>query len=119
MTSSSPPGLPPQPGTTHSRWIRRILTGENGFILFFLLWCLFLSISTDNFLSSKNFMNILRQASITSIVAIGEMLVVLTGAMDVSLGALLGFCGVLSAGLMVAGLPPVLAGLAGVGAGIN
>jgi ribose transport system permease protein len=91
--------------------------GENGFILFFLLWCIFLSLSTDTFLTSRNLIGVLRQASITSILAVGEMLVVLTGAMDVSLAALLGFCGVLSAGLMVAGLPPVLAGLAGVGLG--
>lgn len=93
------------------------MAGENGFILFFILWCLYLSFATDAFLTPKNFVSVLRQASIMSILAIGEMLVILTGAMDVSLAALLGFCGVLSAGLLMAGIPPLLAALVGVGVG--
>jgi ribose transport system permease protein len=86
--------------------------GENSFILIFIAWILFLSIATDTFLTSDNIFTVLRQSAIVSIVAIGEMLVMLLGGMDVSLGAVLGFSGVVAAGLMVNyNVPPPLAGL--------
>ena len=89
-------------------WIDTL--GENGFIVIFILWCIYLSFATDTFLTSRNIFTILRQATIVSIVAIGEMLVMLLGGMDVSLAAILGFTGVFTAGLMTSlGLPPFLA----------
>lgn len=98
------------------RWID--LIGENGFIVIFIVWCIYLTLASDKFLTSNNIFTILRQASIVSIVAIGEMLVMLLGAMDISLAAILGFSGVFVAGLMTANnLPPVLAGLIGIALG--
>jgi len=94
--------------------LQRVLEiiGENGFILIFILWIIFLSIGTDTFLKSQNIFTVLRQAAIVSIAAIGEMLVMLLGGMDVSIAALLGFSGIVGASLMVKfGVPPLLAGL--------
>jgi ribose transport system permease protein len=89
------------------------IIGENGFIFIFILWIIFLSLTTDTFLKSQNIFTVLRQAAIVSIVAIGEMLVMLLGGMDVSLAALLGFSGIVAVSLMVKfDLSPVLAGLA-------
>ena len=51
------------------------LIGENGFILIFIVWVIFLSIATDTFLKAANIFTVLRQSAIVSIVAIGEMLV--------------------------------------------
>lgn len=84
---------------------------ENGFIVIFLLWCLFLSLATPAFLTLSNLMIVLRQASIVGIVAIGEALIVLMGAgMDVSLASILGLAGVLVASSIVDfGVPPVVA----------
>ena len=94
------------------------LVGENGFIVIFILWCIYLSIATDTFLTSRNLFTILRQTSIVSIVAIGEMLVMLMGGMDISLAAILGFTGVISVGLMTENdLPVTLAVLAAVALG--
>ncbi len=77
---------------------------ENGFIIIFIIWCLFLAIVTPPFRSISNLMTVLRQASIIGIVAIGEMLIVLMGSgMDISLASILGLCGVSAAMLMVAG----------------
>jgi ribose transport system permease protein len=99
-----------------NRWAS--LVGENGFILIFILWCIYLSIATDTFLTSRNLFTILRQTAIVSIVAIGEMLVMLMGGMDVSLAAVLGFTGVISVGLMTENnLPASLAVLAAIGLG--
>ena len=88
---------------------------ENGFIIIFVLWCLFLSLATPAFLTVSNLMIVLRQASIVGIVAIGETLVVLLGAgMDVSLASILGLSGVLVASSMVdGGMPPLVAILTG------
>ncbi len=92
--------------------------GENGFIVVFVAWCLFLALVTPRFATEGNLFTVLRQASIVSIVAIGETLVLLTGAMDVSLAAILGFSGVVTAALMATyNLPLVLASMIGVGAG--
>jgi ribose transport system permease protein len=116
VTTSSTPEA-----STRSHWTRhRVLDflGENGFIVIFVLWCLFLQLATRRFATEGNIFTILRQASIVSIVAIGETLVLLTGAMDVSLAAVLGFSGIVTASLMTtAQLPPWLACLIGVGVG--
>ncbi len=115
MTSSTPEA------STRSRWTRhRVLDflGENGFIVIFVLWCLFLELVTQRFATEGNIFTVLRQAAIVSIVAIGETLVLLTGAMDVSLAAILGFSGIVTASFMTtANLPPWLACLGGVGVG--
>lgn len=88
---------------------------ENGFIVIFLLWCVFLSLTTPAFLTVSNLMIVLRQASIVGIVAIGEALIVLSGSgMDVSLASILGLSGVLVASSMVdRGMSPWVAGCIG------
>ncbi len=91
--------------------------GENGFIVIFLLWCLFLSLATDSFLTPRNILTVLQQSAIVSIVSIGEMLVLLTGAMDVSLAAILSVGGLVTASLMINAVPPLPAALLGIGAG--
>jgi ribose transport system permease protein len=106
--------------STRSRQTRRRVTdfiGENGFIVIFLLWCLFLSLTTDSFLTPRNILTILQQSAIVGIVSIGEMLVLLTGAMDVSLAAILSVGGLVTASLMINGMSPLPAAILGVGAG--
>lgn len=111
----------PAPETsTRSRWTRRRvldLLGENGFIVIFILWCLFLALATDSFLTPRNILTVLQQSAIVGIVAIGEMLVMLTGAMDVSLAAILGISGLATAGLLISGVPPVIGVAIGIGTG--
>jgi ribose transport system permease protein len=102
------------------RRVKRAISviGENGFIVIFILWCVFLSLATDAFLTPLNLFTVLRQTAIVSIVAIGEMLVMLIGGMDVSLAAILGFTGVLATGLMTRnGLPAPLAIMIAIGMG--
>ncbi len=77
------------------------IVGENGFIFIFIIWLVILSTSTTTFLTTGNIFTVLRQASIVSIVAIGEMLIMLLGGMDVSLAAVMGFSGIVAVSLMV------------------
>jgi ribose/xylose/arabinose/galactoside ABC-type transport system permease subunit len=70
-------------------------------IVFVLLaLCVFLSIYTDSFLNPENLINITRQVSINGILAIGMTVVVLTGGIDLSVGSLVAFSGVIAAGLL-------------------
>lgn len=71
-------------------------------------------LASDTFLTASNLSNIARQVSINAIIAVGMTCVILTGGIDLSVGPVMALSGTLTAGLMVAGLPPGLA----IGAGL-
>ncbi len=75
--------------------------------------------ASDSFLSVANITNIMRQVSIIAIIAAGMTFVILTGGIDLSVGAVMALAGTIAAGLMVAGLNTSLALLAGIGIGIG
>lgn len=75
--------------------------------------------ASDSFLSVANITNIMRQVSIIAIIAAGMTFVILTGGIDLSVGAVMALAGTIAAGLMVAGLNASLALLAGIGIGIG
>lgn len=50
-----------------------------------------------NFLTERNLLNVMRQISITGIIAVGMTFVILTGGIDLSVGSLLGFAGLVGA----------------------
>ena len=63
--------------------------------------CIFFSICRPQFLSSTNLLNIMRQVSITGIVAVGMSIVIISGGLDLSVGSLLAFAGVFCSTTMV------------------
>ena len=89
-----------------------------GVYLFLLLLVIFFSLVTDGFLTFTNIINIIRQIAIIGIAAFGEAFVLLTGAIDLSIGAIIGLSGVTSAILIRdAGFSVPLALLCGILAG--
>jgi ribose transport system permease protein len=66
-----------------------IFTGTMGPLIGLILLCLVLSVSTENFLSLRNFLNILDQITVLGIMAIGMTLVILIGGIDLSVGSVL------------------------------
>jgi ribose transport system permease protein len=72
--------------------------------LLVLLWVI-LSIATPNFFTERNIPNLLRQGSMIAILALGETFVVITAGIDLSVGAIAGFCTVVIALLIQAGVP--------------
>nr|WP_255702218.1 ribose ABC transporter permease [Salinicola sp. DM10] len=62
-----------------------------------IVLCVVLSIVSDNFLSSRNVINVLRQTSINGILAIGMTFVILTRGIDLSVGSVVALAGVVSA----------------------
>src|SRR6185436_14198967 len=63
-----------------------------------------LSVLSDNFLTFDNGWNILRQISVNLCLSIGMTLVILSGGIDLSVGAILGLAGAIAAGLLKNGL---------------
>ncbi|MBL9190659.1 MAG: ribose ABC transporter permease [Opitutaceae bacterium] len=63
-----------------------------------------LSLLSDNFLTADNGWNILRQISVNLCLSIGMTLVILSGGIDLSVGAILGLAGAVAAGLLKNGL---------------
>src|SRR5215510_14405711 len=67
--------------------------------------CVVLAVGTDTFLTSENLTNVLRQNAYPAIVAAGMTFVILTGGIDLSVGAVVGLSGVLCADALVHGWP--------------
>lgn len=76
------------------------LARKYGLIVILLLAVIVLSIVSDAFLSWTNMMNVLRQVSITGILAVGMTLIILTGGIDLSIGALMAVAAVIAASIV-------------------
>ncbi|HVX71209.1 MAG TPA: ABC transporter permease [Devosia sp.] len=76
--------------------------------LLVLLWAA-LTFATPNFLTERNIPNLLRQGSMIAILALGQTFVIITAGIDLSVGAIAGFCTVVIAMLLQAGSPVWLA----------
>lgn len=81
-----------------------ILFGLTLLALLLLLW-LALSLATDSFWTGINIANLLRQGSMIAILAVGQTFVIITGGIDLSVGAIVGFSTVAVAWLLGSGFP--------------
>jgi len=88
-----------------------------GLLLVYLMLIAGLSLLSDRFLTSSNQINILRQATINGIVAVGMTLVILTAGIDLSVGSVLALSAVIGADLLKRGIPVPIAVLAALGVG--
>ena len=71
---------------------------------------------SPNFLSATNLRNLADQIPVFGILAAGQMLVILTGGIDLSVGSVLAACAFTAAALSFFGVVPALAGSLAVGA---
>lgn len=76
-----------------------------------------ISFLNPRFLTTPNLLNILRQTSINSLIAVGMTFVIITGGIDLSVGSSLALTGAISAWLIISGVHPVVAFVATLGAG--
>jgi ribose transport system permease protein len=87
------------------------LSGLLGLAL--VLWAL-----TPHFLTISNLLNIAEQATIIAIIAVGMTFVIITGGIDLSVGSVLAFAGVVMASVLHSGLRLPLALIVGLAAGL-
>jgi len=79
-----------------------------------------MSFASDTFFSVSNILNVMRQVSVVAILAVGMTFVILTGGIDLSVGAVMALAGTMAAGLMVHfGLPGWVGLLAGIVLGVG
>jgi ribose/xylose/arabinose/galactoside ABC-type transport system permease subunit len=79
--------------------------------------CIVFWILTPFFFSISNFLNIAQQTSINAIIAVGMTFVIITAGIDLSVGSILAFSGVVLASALEMGLPLPMAILAGLAVG--
>ena len=100
----------------------KALLSEYFIFVIFIVIVIGLTILKPSFITPKNLVNILKQASINGILAFGMMFVIISGGFDMSVGSTVAFSGILAALLGQGNNPLVLALvaalLAGLGVGI-
>jgi rhamnose transport system permease protein len=89
---------------------------EWGILIPIILFAFIVALRSPYFLTTENIQYILLDASILTIVAIGEMVVILTGGIDLSVGSVLALTGMIVAMIYKENfnLPPILAPLMGI-----
>jgi ribose transport system permease protein len=69
--------------------VLQFISGATGPLIGLILLCIFLSFSTDTFLSSRNFLNVMDQITVLGVMAVGMTFVILIGGIDLSVGSVL------------------------------
>src|SRR3954467_7639692 len=77
-----------------------------------------MTLASDEFLTGDNLANLARQVAIFGIIAVGQLLVILTAGIDRSVGSVLGLSGCVTAQLLVDGTPIPIAIVAGLAVGV-
>jgi len=80
--------------------------------------CAVLWILTPHFLTVSNLLNVAQQTAINAIIAVGLTFVIISGGIDLSVGSIVAFSGVVLASLLQRAVPLPLALLAGLGTGL-
>lgn len=103
-------------------WIRRIPLSLMVVVALLLLLLMTGAALSDRFATTRNFLNVFQQAASLGIVSLGQTLVVLTGGIDLSVGAMISLTSNLTSGL-INGEPqrvlPVVFGVIALGAAIG
>lgn len=84
-------------------WISKL-----GPLIGLILIIVILSIMNPSFLAISNILNVLRQVSISALIAFGMTFVILTGGIDLSVGSTLALTGAIAASLLAGGYDPIL-----------
>ncbi|MEK5186951.1 ribose ABC transporter permease [Solibacillus sp. FSL R5-0691] len=88
------------------------MLGKLGPLLGLFLIVIVITILNPSFMTTDNVLNILRQVSISALIAFGMTFVILTGGIDLSVGSTLALTGAVAATMLASGIDPVLTMLA-------
>ncbi|HHT09321.1 MAG TPA: ABC transporter permease [Atribacter sp.] len=72
-----------------------------GILLVFIVVCVIFGILNPVFFNPLNIINVIRQVSIIGVMAVGMTLVILLGLIDLSVGSIVAFAGIIAAGFQV------------------
>jgi ribose transport system permease protein len=95
---------------------------ESAIFIALIAISIFITIFAPRFATGRNLYLVSRQISFVAIVAMGELFVILTSGIDLSVGSNVGFSGIIAGIALAAGIPPTFALplglLAGMGVGL-
>ena len=102
LGENAPDSSSPDSSTSHQgfRVVDIFRVRESGTIIALVALCLFLSFASPVFLRPINIMNVLRQMSQVSIMAVGMTMLIITGEFDLSVGSMFGLSAVVT-GILV------------------
>jgi ribose transport system permease protein len=106
--------IPPPRQRVRVKTLGDIAGRESGGLIVLLVAVGALTLASPEFLTGNNLANLARQVAIFGILAIGQLMVILTGGIDLSVGSILGLAGAVTAQLLVSGVPIIPAILIGV-----
>lgn len=81
------------------------------------LLCILFAILSPHFLTASNLLNVAQQSAIIAVISVGMTFVIITAGIDLSVGSVLAFSGVVMASLLQAGMPVPVGIMAGLGVG--
>jgi ribose transport system permease protein len=93
-------------------WWQRV-----GPLLGLAILCAALAVASPHFLTVDNLLNVLRQSAINAVLALGQLMVIITAGIDLSIGSIVGLTIVLLAKMLRADVPPAVACLLTVACG--
>lgn len=96
---------------------KKIFASEGTLAAILVFLATFLSFASEFFFTVENLTNLVRHTSIVGVVAIGMTFVIISGGIDLSVGSVLGFSGMIAAILMRDGTSIFVSVIAGVLAG--
>jgi len=104
--------------------VRAVLVGlirrrESAILLALIVIMVVIGLVESNFLSGSNLYLVSRQISFVAIVAVGQLFVILTGGIDLSVGSIMALAGMAAAWCMERGVPPLPSVLIGCGVGLT
>jgi ribose transport system permease protein len=107
----------PAPAEERLITLRDVLGRDAGGLIVLLILFGGLTLVSDEFLTGNNLANLARQVAIFGILAAGELLVILTAGIDLSVGSVLALTGCVTALLLAHGWPVALGILVGLAVG--
>jgi len=80
------------------------LKSKMGILIGLVVLCILITLNTDKFATVSNIINVLRQISMNTMIAVGMTMVIIICGIDLSVGSVIAMCGTFCAGLIDSGL---------------
>ncbi len=116
-TECKPEELKPKEESTAKKGMDLGFVWQFGVLAALIALIIVFTILEPRFIASRNIVNILIQSATNAVLAIGLTFVIASGGIDISVGSVLAFTGVIMASLMKNGVPVPVAILLGLGIG--
>jgi len=87
---------------------------ETTLAIILMMICVLLTLATDSFFTDGNLFNVLKQATLVAIIAVGQTFIITSGGIDLSVGQSMALSSIISAYSLKAGYPLIFCVLLGV-----